>query len=361
MPGFPGGWVHCSLSNQSQGDLVKKLSRGPVAVLTACAVLATLTACTGDSAEKSVTVLTHESFELPQNLIDGFEKDTGLTLKIVKSGDAGQLSSVVSLSAGKPKGDAVFGIDNTFAARPIEANALEPYESPLAAGGAAEFAVPDSKNELTAIDHGDVCINVDDAWYDREGTPAPASLDDLKDPKYADQLVLLDPATSSPGMSFLLATIGTYKDKAPDYWKALIGNGAQVVSGWEIAYNQLFSAGEGHGDKPIVVSYASSPAATPGTSAILSGCFAQIEYVGILRGAANPDGARKVIDWMLSPEVQAALPTSMYVYPVQRDTPLPQDWRLRAPAPRYTVAMSPQYINDNREQWLKDWRATVGR
>ncbi|WP_298444770.1 thiamine ABC transporter substrate-binding protein [Gordonia sp. (in: high G+C Gram-positive bacteria)] len=341
---------------------MKNLSRGLVAALAGCVVLTSLTACTGDSGDKSVTLLTHDSFELPKSLIDGFQKDTGLTLKLVKSGDAGQLSSVISLSAGKPKGDVVYGIDNTFAARPIAAGAMESYVSPRATGGADQYALTGTgKDDFTAVDRGDVCVNVDDAWYDREGVPAPTSLDDLKDPKYANQAVLLDPATSSPGMSFLLATIGTYKDKAPDYWRALVDNGAQIVSGWEIAYNQLFSAGEGHGTKPIVVSYASSPAATPGTSAILSGCFAQVEYVGVLRGAANPDGARKVIDWMLSPAVQAALPTSMYVYPVQRDTPLPQDWRLRAPAPRYTVTMTPEYIDQNREQWLKEWRATARR
>lgn len=339
----------------------KQFRRAPVALIAAAALLATVTACAGESPEDTVTVLTHESFSLPQKLIDDFADESGLTVKFVKSGDAGQLSSVVSLSAGKPKGDAVFGIDNTFAARPIEAGALEPYTSPLAADGADEYAVPDSNNELTAIDHGDVCINVDDAWYDREGVPAPSSLDDLKDPRYAGQAVLLDPATSSPGMSFMLATIGTYEEDAPDYWRALMDNGAQVVSGWEVAYNELFSAGEGHGTKPIVVSYASSPAATPGTSAILSGCFAQIEYMGILRGAANPDGARKVIDWMLGPQVQAALPSSMFVYPVTAGTPLPPEWQHRAPAPQYTVTMSPQYINSNREEWLKDWRETVRR
>lgn len=339
----------------------KSYRRLPVSLLAVAALVATLSACTSDSAESTVTVLTHESFSLPQNLIDDFAAETGLKVNFVKSGDAGQLSSVVSLSAGKPKGDAVFGIDNTFAARPIDANALEPYLSPLAADGADRFAVPESNNELTAIDHGDVCVNVDDQWYDREQKQAPDSLDDLRDPTYANQLVMLDPATSSVGMSFMLATIGTYKDKAPDYWRALVDNGAQTVSGWEVAYNQLFSAGEGDGDKPIVVSYASSPAATPGTSAILSGCFAQIEYIGVLRGAANPDGARKVIDWMLSPAVQAALPTSMYVYPVQEGTPLPQDWQQRAPAPQYTVTMSPKYINDNREQWLNEWRQVVRR
>ncbi|MFM9376764.1 thiamine ABC transporter substrate binding subunit [Gordonia sp. VNK21] len=339
-----------------------KLPGRLLSLAAACALLVPLAACTSGSSDGSseVTLLTHDSFELPSTLIDQFEKDTGYTLKIVKSGDAGQLSALVSLTPGKPKGDAVFGIDNTFAARPIEAGALEPYASPLAANGADDWAAEGSHNELTAVDHGDVCVNVDDAWFDREQIPAPESLDDLRDAAYKDRIVLLDPATSSPGMGFLLSTIGTYGDKAPDYWNALVDNGAQIVSGWSVAYNQLFTAGEGHGTKPIVVSYASSPAATPGTSAILSGCFAQIEYVGVLRGAANTEGAKKLVDFLLSTPVQTALPSSMYVYPVQKDIPLPRSWQ-QTPAPRYTVKMAPDYINDHREEWLKEWRSVVRR
>ena len=243
--------------------MLKPSGRRALALAVASVLTVSLAACAGDDGPDQVTLLTHQSFDLPQRVIDQFESQNGLKLNIQRSGDAGELSSIVSLAAGSPHGDAVFGIDNTFAARPIEANALDPYRSPLAQNGAEEYAVPESNNELTAIDRGDVCINIDDNWYDREGIPAPQSLDDLTDPKYKDQAALLDPSTSSPGMSFMLATIGTYKDKAPDYWRSLMDNGAQVVSGWEIAYNQLFTAGEGHGTKPIVVSYASSPAATP--------------------------------------------------------------------------------------------------
>ncbi|WOC13387.1 Thiamine-binding periplasmic protein [Gordonia sp. MP11Mi] len=332
------------------------LALGVVAVVAASSF-----ACTSSDGADEVNLLTHDSFELPQKLLDKFQDDTGLKLNIVRSGDAGQLSSVVSLTPGSPKGDAVFGIDNTFAARPIDAGALEPYTSPLAKNGAAEYAVDGHPGELTAVDRGDVCVNVDEAWFDSNDLEAPNSIDDLVEPKYRDLTVLMDPATSSPGMGFLLSTVGRYGKDAPDYWRKLSGNGAQVVAGWEIAYNQVFSAGEGHGDKPIVVSYASSPAATPGTHAILDSCFAQIEYVGVLKGARNVEGAKKAVDFLLSPDVQAALPTSMYVYPVQKGVQLPFSWRQRAPAPAWTVRMDPDYINKHREEWLTQWRETVKR
>lgn len=331
-------------------------------MLAAASIATVLTAC-GDDAEPGaeVTLLTHESFALPDSVFDTFRRETGLTLKVVRSGDAGQLASTVSLTPGSPKADAVFGIDNTFASRPIEAGALESYASPMAANGAAEFAIPGSDNELTAVDRGDVCLNVDDSWYEDNGQQPPTSLRDLRDPKYASQAALLDPGTSSPGMAFLLTTIGLFPNGWQDYWKSVTAGGATVVSGWEIAYNQLFSAGEGKGDKPIVLSYASSPAATAGTSAILDSCFRQVEYVGVLKGAKNPTGARKLVDFMLSPTVQAALPAAMYVYPVQKDTPLPDGWQQRAPVPTYTVSLPPQYIAQNRESWLEQWREAVGR
>lgn len=332
-----------------------------VLALTVVAGMAVLTACGNDSSANEVTMLTHDSFALPQDVLDSFHTETGLTLKIVKSGDAGTLASTVSLTPGSPKGDVVYGIDNTFASRPIDAGALEPYLPPEAANGAQEFALPDSHNELTAVDRGDVCLNIDDTWYSSRHQQPPKSLRDLRDQPYAGQAALIDPSVSSPGMAFLLSTIGILGSDWKSYWQALKAGGAAIAGGWESAYNQLFTAGTGKGDKPIVLSYASSPAATPGTSALLDGCFRQVEYVGVLKGAQNAAGARKVVDFMLSPAVQRALPSSMYVYPVRRNTPLPDGWAQRAPLPQWTVSMPPKYIAENRESWLDQWRAAVGR
>ncbi|WP_376767220.1 thiamine ABC transporter substrate-binding protein [Gordonia asplenii] len=332
-----------------------------VVMLAATASTLGLASCSSDDATAQVVLLTHDSFALPDDVIAQFKTDTGMQLKIVKSGDAGQLASTVSLTPGAPKGDAVYGIDNTFASRPINAGALASYNSPEAVHGPDDYALPDAKGLLTAVDRGDVCLNVDEKWYDSKGLQPPASLEDLIKPEYKNQAVVLDPATSSPGVSFLLTTIGVYPRTWQDYWRSLKGNGVTVVSGWETAYNQLFSAGTGKGDKPIVVSYASSPAATPGTSALLKSCFRQVEYVGVLKGAANEPGAQKLVDFMLKPAVQKALPSSMYVYPVRKDTPLPDGWQARAPIPEWTVNMPPKYIADNREQWLAQWRTVMGR
>jgi thiamine transport system substrate-binding protein len=331
----------------------------------AAAVATTAMSACGDSGSSDeVVLLTHDSFDLPEEVLASFKDQTGLTLKVVKDADAGQLSSSIALTAGSPRGDAVYGIDNTFASRVIDADALVEYTSPDNTLGPDDDALP-PPNLLTAVDRGDVCVNVDNTWFADRGQPAPRNLADLTDPRYRGLSVVMDPATSSPGMAFLLATIAANPDGAnggwQGYWQRLRDNDVSIAPGWTEAYNQEFTAGEGKGSKPIVVSYASSPAFLPTTTALLDTCFEQTEYAGVLRGANNQDGAEKVIDFLLSEQVQAALPESMYVYPVREGTPLPADWARHAPEPASSATMPADEIAANREAWQQEWRTVMGR
>jgi len=321
-----------------------------------------LTACGESGSSDEVVLLTHDSFALPDELLASFEDETGLTLKVVREADAGQLSSSIALTAGSPRGDVVYGIDNTFASRVLDADAIEPYTSPDNNLGPQEYALGEP-NRLTAIDRGDVCVNVDTEWFAERDLAAPANFEELTDPRYKGLTVVMDPATSSPGMAFLLATIAAYPGDGAweGYWERLRANGVSVAPGWTEAYNQEFTAGEGQGSKPVVVSYASSPAFLPTTKALLNTCFAQIEYAGVLRGAENVEGAQQVVDFLLGEPVQAALPESMYVYPVRTGTPLPADWAQFAPQPESAVTMPLEVIADNREAWQQEWRTVMGR
>ena len=216
------------------------------------------------------------------------------------------------------------------------------------------------------IDSASVCVNVDTAWFDAEGLEPPQTLDDLTDPAYADLLVTPGASTSSPGMAFFLATVAEHGDDWPDYWTDLLANGAKVVDGWEDAYYGDFTAGSENGTRPIVVSYDSSPAFTVAdgrttTAALLDTCFRQVEYAGVLAGADNPDGAQALIDWMLTDEVQSALPESMYVFPVMPGATVPDDWAEFAPQPTDPYEVSPEEIAANREQWLTEWTDVVSR
>ncbi|HXH79606.1 thiamine ABC transporter substrate-binding protein [Nocardioides sp.] len=314
-----------------------------------------------------VVLVSHESFNLPKKLVTAFERESGIDLVTRSAGDAGTLTAKLSLTKGNPTGDLAFGVDNTFASRPLDEGVFATYE-PSLPDGAAEFALEEGADKLTPIDVGHVCVNVDTEWFEKEGIAPPETLADLVDPTYQNLFVTPGASTSSPGMAFFLSTVAEYGDDWPDYWTSLLDNGAKVVDGWEDAYFGDFTQGGGKGVRPIVLSYDSSPAFTvpkgsaeSSTAALLDTCFRQVEYAGVLEGAANPAGAEAVIDWLLSTEVQAALPTAMYVFPVSDEAEVPADWAVHAVQPSAPLTVSPADIAANREQWLTEWTDVVTR
>ncbi|MFT4085105.1 MAG: thiamine ABC transporter substrate-binding protein [Nocardioides sp.] len=317
------------------------------------------------SAGGDVVLLTHDSFSLPKRLITRFESTTGYHLVVRASGDGGELTNKLVLADGSPDGDAVFGIDNTFASRAIAGDVLQDYTPSELPAGVSDFDLPgDDGASLTPIDDGDVCVNVDTSWFKAHGLAAPTGFADLTKPAYQDLTVIPGATTSSPGLAFLLATVAKYGDDWQSYWKDLMDNGAEITDGWSEAYEVDFTAGGGDGDRPIVVSYDSSPAYTvtdgsSSTKALLDTCFQQVEYAGVLRGATNPDGAKALVDFLLTDEVQEALPDSMYVFPVVDGVTLPRQWAKFAVQPTKTWQVDPSEIESNREEWLQEWRDII--
>ena len=336
--------------------------------LSGCSALesGTPTEADEDGGGGTVVLVTHDSFALSEELIAAFEADTGLTLEQRAPGDGGALVNQLILTKDAPLGDVVYGIDNSFASRAVAEGVLEPYVSPAAGEDVGRYAV-DDEGSLTAIDVGDVCLNVDHEWFAEAGIPEPTGFADLTQPAYKDLLVVTNPATSSPGLSFVLATVDEFgEDGWVDYWAALRDNGVKVAAGWEDAYYVDFSGPSSEGDRPIVLSYASSPpyevpegADTAPTGALLDTCFRQVEYAGVLAGAQNPEGAQKVIDWLLSTEVQADIPLSMYVYPVDSSVELPEPWARFAPQPADPATVDPALVSENRDAWIQQWTETV--
>ncbi|GGK79279.1 thiamine ABC transporter substrate-binding protein [Ornithinimicrobium pekingense] len=311
-----------------------------------------------------VVLVTHDSFNVPEELVAQFETQTGYDLEIQLSGDAGELTNQLVLTAGRPVADAVFGIDTTFASRAVGEEVLAAYTPAGLPESAEEHALAEGEAAyLTPVDYGDVCVNIDNVWFANNGVEPPQTLLDLTKPEYEDLFVTPGATTSSPGMSFLLATIGAFgPGEWQPYWEDLMANGAKVTSGWTDAYSVDFTAGGGDGDRPIVLSYASSPPFTipeggwqPTTSALLDTCFRQVEYAGVLEGAANPEGAQAVVDWLVSPEVQASIPDNMYMYPVSDEVALPELWAQFAPLAEDPIVVPPRQIEEERETWLREW------
>jgi thiamine transport system substrate-binding protein len=299
---------------------------------------------------------------MSKDVLAGFTKKTGITIDVRKMGDAGALTNQLVLTKGSPIGDVAYGVDNTFASRALDEGVFEPYD--VKVDGPSTFQI-DNTHRLTAVDIGDVCLNIDPAALKAKNVPEPTTYADLVKPEYKDMLVVEDPATSSPGLAYLLGTIAKLGDGWQDYWKALKANGVKVVSGWEEAYTQEFSGSSGKGPRPIVVSYASSPSAeldegnNPRTKAVLGTCFRQVEYAGVLKNAAHADDAKKVMDFLLSNDFQEQVPEQMYVYPTRMGVVLPGMWQQAAPLPTSPAELPAKEIQQNREQWINTWRGLV--
>lgn len=317
-----------------------------------------------------VTLVTNNAFSGVSYLIDPFTADTGIEYELIAGGDVGSMVNQAILTKDNPLGDVLYGFDNTFLSRLLDEDVFEPYVSPNAGNIPAEFQ-SDPEGRVTAVDFGDVCINYDKAFFEDQGLAVPATLDDLRKPEYAGHLVVENPATSSPGLAFMLATIAEFgEDGWLDFWADLAANGVEVVPGWEEAYYGAWTLYGGA--QPLVVSYASSPPAEvifapePQPEVAPSGvmntsCFRQIEYIGILKGTDNLAGAQALIDWWLTDSLQAELPLNYFVYPINPATPLPAAFLEHTAVPPNSHTLAPSEIAANRDRWIEEWTSTVLR
>ena len=324
------------------------------------------------SGSRDVVLVTHDSFAISKPVKAAFERETGLKLRILQTGDAGAALNRALLTAGKPEGDVFFGIDNNLLTRALAGNLLVPYLPPALSTVDTRYDL-DPTHRLTPIDHSEVCVVYDRAWFARRHVAPPRSLADLALPRYHGLLVVENPATSTPGLAFLLATVAHYGSVGwRSYWQKLRANKVLVTNGWEEAYEARFSGSSGHkGKLPIVVSYSTDPAAevyfagkplarspvavVPGT------CFRQIEFAGVLRGAKNPEGARKLVDFLLSKEFQAGMPLTMFVLPTRRGVALPPVFRRFASVIAHPLQLPAKTIGGNRDGWIRQWTDIVLR
>jgi thiamine transport system substrate-binding protein len=352
---------------------------------TAALVAASLAACSSSSGSAkpktpslsptTITLMTHDFFATSNGLLESFTQRTGITVKVLKSGDAGRAVNQAILTKDHSLADVFYGIDNTFLSRALDAGIFVPYTSPELSQVPTQFQL-DANHRVTPIDYGDVCINDDVSFFQARRLPAPRTIDDLADPQYKNQLVMENPADSSPGLAFMLATIARFgTNHWLDYWKRLKANGVKIVSSWDQAYSSEFSgSGAGHqagGTRPLVVSYASSPPAEvvnvqpqPPRSPIgtlLDTCFRQVEFAGILRGTPHRAAAEALVDFMVSAPFQEDMPLNMFVFPVRRSTPLPDVFTRFAAIAPHPFQLPAGEIGRNRDAWIREWTNTVLR
>jgi thiamine transport system substrate-binding protein len=321
------------------------------------------------SEPETLIVMGHDSVEVSEEVVEAFEEQHHAQVQFLKAGDTGTALNQAILSKENPLADVFYGVDNTFLSRALEEGIFEPYDSPVLDIIPDRFQLDPQKRALP-VDYGDVCLNYDKAYFTEQGLEPPTNLEELTRPEYEGLLAVTNPATSSPGLAFLLATIGHFGEQGYlEYWEALVANDVLVVNDWETVYYSEFSV---HGGtRPIVLSYGSSPPAEvyfaeeppdePPTGVIYQdgSCFRQIEFVGVLVGTSKPELARAWIDFMLSPTFQEDMPLNMFVFPVNPNAELPDVFAEHLVIPDQTAEVDPDTINAQREAWLQAWNETV--
>ncbi|MCX7682396.1 MAG: thiamine ABC transporter substrate-binding protein [Anaerolineae bacterium] len=326
---------------------------------------------------RTVRLMTHDSFEISEAVLAAFEQQHHAKVEILEAGDAGVMLNQAILSKDNPLADVLYGVDNTLLSRALHADILEPYASPLLAEIPDHLEL-DPQHRALPVDYGDVCLNYDKRWFADHGLAPPTHLEDLIKPAYRGLTVVEDAASSSPGLAFLLATVGYFGETGDNnflaYWAKLRDNGVLVASDWETAYWTHFTYGsKGEGDRPIVVSYASSPPvevyfseepfeeAPTGVVVGDGSCFRQIEFVGILKGTPNRDLATAWVDFMLGKTFQEDIPLHMFMFPANRNAQLPEVFARFAIIPERPAEVDYEVIEARREKWVEAWTEVVLR
>jgi thiamine transport system substrate-binding protein len=324
---------------------------------------------------RTLTVMTHDSFDVSGEVVEAFKGSCNCEVQFLQAGDTGLMLNQAILSKENPLADIMYGVDNTFLSRALAGDILESYESPVLANILDGLKL-DPTFRMSPVDYGDVCLNYDKAWFEENGLAPPDDLPALTQPEYQRLTVVENPATSSPGLAFLLATVGRFGETGDytylDYWSDLRANDVLITDGWEDAYWGNFTYAS-DGDRPIVVSYASSPPvevyfseesfeeAPTGVVVADGSCFRQIEFVGILKGTQNRDLAEQWIDFMLGTTFQEDIPLKMFVFPANVNAGLPEVFSRFAEIPENPATVDPEAIESNREAWIGAWTQTVLR
>lgn len=317
-----------------------------------------------------IKLMTHDSFSISKEVLTLMEKEVGAQIQILKSGDAGEALNKAILSKNNPLADIFYGVDNTFLSRALKSGIFLPYK-PAGLDGVDDALKLDPDFALIPVDFGDVCLNWDIRWFRDKNLPPPQQLEDLLKNEYKGLTVVQNPATSSPGLAFLLATISRFgQDGYIDFWTKLKKNDVLITNGWKEAYWGKFTAAS-DGSRPIVVSYASSPAAevffseqkidTPPTDIVVENgsAFRQIEFAGILKGSKHIEHAKKLMNFLLSKQFQEDIPLQMFVFPASTIAALPEVFSRHARISTSPATISPDRIAENRDKWIREWTENI--
>jgi thiamine transport system substrate-binding protein len=331
----------------------------------------------GHNDDGKLRILTYDINAISDEMIEQFTNQSGFEVEIIRTDDAGGILEQMLQTKDAQQADLMIGLDNTYLQSAID-NCLLQYHSTEVENISIESLSQNDGDFAVPFDQGYVCINYDENYVDGENVTIPTSLWNLTEEQWIGKIAFPSPVTSSPGRAFMVSTIDYFENdednttNAFDWWRQMRNNGAIFTSGWTESYEIHYTGGygewtDGHiGDAAMTISYCHSPGVeayyssnwTHSKSLILpKTSFHQIEYTGIINGAANVVGANQFIEYLLSAEVNSQMPEANLMYSVLNDTDLPETsgYRYHSEIPTQPCAITSERISEDMDQWLTMW------
>jgi thiamine transport system substrate-binding protein len=241
----------------------------------------------------------------------GFEKTCGCVVEFIAADSSIGALRRVQLEGPDTQADVIVGLDTAVAGEARATGLFAPHEVDLSA---LALPSPWTDAEFVPFDYGYFAF-----VYDKDllATP-PTSFEELIALPDDIKIVIEDPRSDTPGLGLVLWIKQLYGDRAPEIWAGLKPHVLTVARGWSEAY-ALFLNGEAD----LVLSYTTSPAyhAISENDASYAAAdfgqhYAQIEVAGILKSSEKQPLAREFLAYLVSPEAQAVIPTTNWMYPV---------------------------------------------
>ncbi len=305
-----------------------------------------------------LTVYTYDSFASewgPGPVIEkGFEEICGCDLKFVGLDSSIGAFNRIRLEGASSKADILLGLDVNLAGEARSTGLFVPHGVAL-----GELATPVAWDDplFAPFDWGHFAFVYDSR---RIATP-PASFEDLLAAPDDLKIVIQDPRSATPGLGLLMWVRAVYGDAAPEAWRRLKPKILTVTKSWWDSYS-LFLKGEAD----MVLSYTTSPAyhaVVEGETFIKAAPFAeghylQMELAAVTASSAHPELARQFIAYLIGEAAQSAIPTTNWMFPVNRHAELPDAFGDLI-QPERTLAFSAAEAQANRKAWIAEWLAVM--
>jgi len=259
-----------------------------------------------------VVVYSALDMEFSKPILDQFAAQAGITAQTkfdVESTKTVGLAEALLAEANAPRCDVFWNNEILHTLRLEKAGLLEPYDSPAAKDYPAWARSPTGTWHAFAARARVLLVNTKlVSQADR-----PRSIEDLADPKWRRRVAIAKPlfGTTATQAACLFAVWGD--DRAKQFFRRLKENEVQVLSGNKQVAEAVGSGQLAFGltdtDDALVEIDKAMPVAIvyPDQGKDGLGTLLIPNTLAILRGGPNPQHARQLVDYLLSPEVEARL------------------------------------------------------